>query len=551
MILIKKARIYFTLLLSVLILANCLYGCDKKDSDTPTSSELTTAKQTTTESKISDDTEDSGAKITDDDVTLTYWLELAAGKVTEVITNMNESRLYQEMYKRTGVKIEFLHPPTGQAQEQFNLMISSLELPDIIEYNWNNYPGGPEKAVSDGIIVELNDLIDKYSPHYKKFLEENEDVAKQAKTDSGKLCAYPFIFETPWMCVSYGPMARKDWLEELDIPIPETLDDWYNMLVAFRDKKGATAPFTFELWRFEDSSCIVGAFGVGGGFYVDNGIVKYGPAEQPYKDYLALMNKWYSEGLLDRDFASQDLKAVDAKITGGKTGAFAGLQGGQMGNYLNMMYGKGTSFDLVGLPYPSLKPGEKVKFCQLDWRHVRPLAAITTANKYPEISAKYLDYGYSPEGLILFNWGIENESFVEVDGKKQYVDKIRNPEKGSMANALSYYVRIHWNAPFVSLEEPQRQYSSYQQQLDAREMWAKAASYDTKLPSLTPLPEETSELASKLNEVKTHQQEMFLKFIMGDEPLDKFDDYVEQLNRLGLQDVLRIYNSAMDRYKSR
>lgn len=82
-------------------------------------------------------------------------------------------------------------------------------------------------------------------------------------------------------------------------------------------------------------------------------------------------------------------------------------------------------------------------------------------------------------------------------------------------------------------------------------MWAKAASYDTKLPSLTPLPEETSELASKLNEVKTHQQEMFLKFIMGDEPLDKFDEYVEQLNRLGLQDVLRIYNSAMDRYKSR
>jgi putative aldouronate transport system substrate-binding protein len=57
-------------------------------------------------------------------------------------------------------------------------MVASRELPDIIEYNWSLYPGGPEKAISDGIIIEINDLVDKYSPNFKKYLEDNPVYSK-------------------------------------------------------------------------------------------------------------------------------------------------------------------------------------------------------------------------------------------------------------------------------------------------------------------------------------------------------------------------------------
>ena len=43
------------------------------------------------------------------------------------------------------------HPASGQSQEQFNLIVASSELPDIMYYSWGTaYPGGPDAAIADG-----------------------------------------------------------------------------------------------------------------------------------------------------------------------------------------------------------------------------------------------------------------------------------------------------------------------------------------------------------------------------------------------------------------
>ena len=55
-------------------------------------------------------------------------------------------------------------------------MVADGNLPDIIEYGWVGYPGGPEKAISDGVIIALNDVIDQYCPNLKKYLSENPDI---------------------------------------------------------------------------------------------------------------------------------------------------------------------------------------------------------------------------------------------------------------------------------------------------------------------------------------------------------------------------------------
>ena len=144
------------------------------------------------------------------------------------------------MQEKTGVKITYRHPPLGQETEQFNLMVASRDLPDIIETTWLTYPGGPEKAFSDRIIIKHNDLIAKHSPTLKAFLDSRPELNKQIKTDVGNYFGWPSLVVSDYK-VNYAETARKDWLDELGMAPPETLDEWDAMLKAFRqDKKGPT-----------------------------------------------------------------------------------------------------------------------------------------------------------------------------------------------------------------------------------------------------------------------------------------------------------------------
>ena len=99
-------------------------------------------------------------------VSFTYWVPLAEYVATRS-SNLGDTPMYKELEKRTNVHVTFSHPPAGQETDQFNLMIASRDLPDIIEWSWVSYPGGPEKAISDKIVVPLNDLIVKNSPNVK------------------------------------------------------------------------------------------------------------------------------------------------------------------------------------------------------------------------------------------------------------------------------------------------------------------------------------------------------------------------------------------------
>lgn len=93
----------------------------------------------------------------------TYWVPMNANIATR-IQNYNEVAMYQQREKDSGIHIEFIHPALGQEAEQFNLMIASRDLPDLVEYNWVNYQGGVQKAIDDGVIIKLNDYIDQYAP---------------------------------------------------------------------------------------------------------------------------------------------------------------------------------------------------------------------------------------------------------------------------------------------------------------------------------------------------------------------------------------------------
>ena len=491
---------------------------------------------------------------------LTYWTGINVNAVS-VIQNYDELLMYQEIEKKFNVDLEFKHPPVGQNTEQFNLMIASRDLPDIMECNWlKEYSGGPGKAISDGIIVSINDLIDGgKAPNLKKVLDENPNLAKELKTDKGEYYVFPSIADRNYTNFG-GFYLRKDWLDELNLEVPETVEEWETVLRAFKEKKGASAPFSvIKEYMFEsDNNIWVPAFGVAMHFYLDNGVVKFGPMEEGYKNYITLMKKWMDEGLLDQDVVSNDWKIVDSKMLSGKTGAGFGAVGAKFGKYMTLAKeGGDTAFDLVAAPQISAVKGEKTGF-----GNYSPVysgansAALTTKNKNKELSAQVLDYFYSDEGNILANFGVGGVTFNDENGYPRYTELItKNPDGLAMAQAMSKYMRVNTGAPgYTNRPEYLEQYYEFEGQKEAIKIYNANSELNEKnfYPAAASLtPEESSEYASLLNEINTYRYEMLVKFLLGTEPIENYDKFVQTMNDLGMQRVLEIKQAAYDRYNNR
>lgn len=488
------------------------------------------------------------------DVTLKYWLPLNANLSTSK-KNLGETEFAKELQKETGIKVDYIHPAQGQEKEKFNLLLASGDLPDLIENDWSSFPGGPEKAIKDGSILKLNDYIDKYAPNLKKFLQEHPDIDKACKTDSGSYYMFPFIRSDDSLTVYYGPTMRADWLKELNLPVPTTMDEWETTLKAFKEKKGATAPLTFDLKEifgaFAGAYGITYGAGVGNGYYVDNGKVKFGPMQPGFKDFVTTFNKWYNEGLLDKNFATVDKKIKASDMLSGKSGATLAYCGGEIGVWMNAMKDKDPNYNLVGVPYPSAVKGQKAVSGQLQMKATGQGIAVSAKTKNIEQAIRFLDYGYSKAGMDIYNFGIKDVSYKIVDGKPVYTDLIlKNPDKLSQAQAMALYMRTY-SGPFIQLKEYVDNYYQLQNQKDAIKAWVDTDAPKTLLPAVTALPEESSELSKMENEITTYVDEMFLKFVMGQEPISNYDKFTSQIQKMNIDKVLKIKQSALERYNKR
>lgn len=210
--------------------------------------------------------------------TITYWMPLDS-RLEGKVENLGETPLGKELEKRTGVKVEYVHPQAGQSAEQFNIMLASDELTDIVTYNWLGYGGGPDKTIEDGYIYKLNDIFDKYAPALKKYLANNKDADKQIKSDAGSYYVFPFITGEKWMSTCQGLILRKDWLDKLGLSEPKTLDELENVLREFK-KLSKQAPLVLNTSQL---NMVLYAYDTMTDFYVQDGKIVYGYATENYR----------------------------------------------------------------------------------------------------------------------------------------------------------------------------------------------------------------------------------------------------------------------------
>lgn len=547
----SKWKRLLSIMVTVLLSGSILIGCAADRKEKTAQGEGGKADQEVSGKTANDD----GQKDKEDDkpIKLTYWAALDNNAAT-VVSNLGEVEMVKKWLKEFNIDITFMHPPAGQEKEQFNLAIVSRELPDLFEYNWLGYPGGPEKAISDNIIIKLNELVNQNAPNFKTVLETNELINKQVRTDEGDLYVFPAYSGSKYH-ISGGLVLRKDWLDELHLSVPETIDDWTEVLTSFKEEKGSSAPLTGTVADILSNEGIFNdPFHIGKGFYLENGKMMYGPMQPEYRQFLELMCEWYQDGLLDPDFAANDGNAVDSRVIEGQSGALMTHIGGGMGKYMNTMKDD-SSFDLVAAQFPVQKKGEQPKFVPRPWEYRGGgSVAITPHNKYPEESAKLIDYLYSEEGALLKNFGVEGVSYNMENGYPKYTDLImNNPDGLSVTQALGKYTRGSTPTPGYIDGRYHEQYFQLPQQKDAANLWAKVAdnALDVLVPPITNSAKEAEEVSTIMATVSSYQQEMAVKFIMGQESPDHFDQYVKEMEKMNINRVIELKQKALDRYNSR
>ena len=482
---------------------------------------------------------------------LTYWTPITS-VATTLHNNWADMPLYKKIMENTGVEVEFIHPSGAGVGEQFSILLASEQLPDIIEYNWSTYAGGPGKAIKDKIIIDLYEHKDKF-PNLMKYLEANDEVRKNAVTNDGELFSAPFVRGDRDLCVSLGMTVRKDWLDDLGLEMPETIEEWDAMLEKFKNEKGATAPLNISLESLK-FGLFSGAYNTCYDYFHRDGKVTHGILDESFKDLLMQLNDWYNRGLLDKDFASIDGKTKDANILNGKTGAMQLSIGGGIGKYLSAA--PDDKFDLVGVKSPVLKKGTYPEF-GFNQSQIPPtmncsFTAITYDCNQIEEAAKFLDYGYSEEGAMLYNFGIEGESYNMIDGYPTYTENITNNPEGTAMNVMmSEYCQSYDGGPFIQDRRYYEQYAGKPQQQSAWEIWGESNMLDHLLPNLYVSGEDQSELSTIDSSVNTYMSEVVTKLIMGTESFDNYDKIIEELKARGIDRAIEIRQKAYDAYLAR
>ena len=488
--------------------------------------------------------------------TFTYWCSMN-GAISAAYKSLNEMAMYQELERITGVHIDFIHPTGDQAVEQFNLMVASRNLPDMVEYNWSTYPGGPDKAIKDNLIVSLNDYMDEL-PNLKKWVTNDDVIEKGSKTDSGQYYGFPSINTSNYFSFS-GLMLRQDWLDQVNLPVPETIAQWDTVLRAFKNQLGVESPLTGQKWMIQmtdTDSTFNNGFGVAKALFVEDGKVKFGPLEPGYKEWIAQLQTWYADKILDNDFMTNTGNIVEAKMTNGTSGAVFGPVGGSMGVYLTRMKDD-PSYKLVGAPYPAKEEGAPAYFKASAYtgKVTDPFLCITNKCKDPKGAAKWMDYLYSDEGYMLFNFGIEGKTYQMVDGKPVYTDEIlHNPNGYSIVEAMCRNMKSAYTAPGLNqAPEYLEQYYQEQSQRDAFEVWEKYPETTELhlLPNLTFPYEVSGELATLKTELITYCEESITRFVTGEQSMGQFDTFVNQLKSMGVDRYIEINQKAYDTYMAR
>lgn len=530
----KWMKLFSVLLVAVLLLTACSGN----------------KKQETSEENLKNLT-DSGMPIVKDKITLNIF----AGRTPQSAPDWNDVMIWNEYEDMTNIDVKWQMVQSSGLEEKRNLTMTGGELPDA--FHTSSFgPIDILKYGEQGVFIELNDLIEAHAPNLMQLFEEYPEIKKAVTFPDGKIYSFPTVVSPEFTSMLLGPRpwVNEEWLESLDMEMPETTEEFYEYLKAVKegDPNGNGEADEIPFGSYSIGMLLRwlnGSYGLlNRGFnhqYVDmdpsGDKMRFIPTSDEYKEMLMFVNKLYSEGLIEKNIFSIDTAQFLANATDGKYGSTVSHDPHELFGLEN--FAGGTA--LEGPFGDKLMTGRTPSVSDIGG------FVITNENENPEATVRWMDYFYGDEGAKLFLMGIEGETYEETeDGELKYLDKITKSEEGlSFEQELAKY--LTWPGGGYPGYVKAELFQGLENSPKSAESAKKLEPYmiEEAWPTFTHTAEENRVLASTGADIEKYALEMRDKFISGDVPFSEWDKYVDTIEKMGLEEYMKIKEQALERYE--
>lgn len=510
------------------------------------------------------------------------------GKISALIVNtadrvvpVEDLEMCKVWFEDTGVEFDWQAIPSEGAQEKINLMLASgEELPDVF---WNFGDGKSGNIVvqyaDQDIFLPTEGLINEYMPNLKKILDDSENYWSEITAPDGHTYGFPYIEEMYGLVLTGGPLLiNKTWLDEVGKEVPTTVDEWVDCLKAFRDGgdlngNGVDDEIPMATWfgatdtfgSYNMFYRFTGAFGCadsycGGNAYADHlrlidGKVTFTAQDEAFRKTAEFFNMLYNEGLIwNGSFEADESASYKSSLIKEDVARI-----GCFGTWTDQEI---TNLDVHDeyVAIPRLQGEAGMTGFENNYSELQDSSntAITTTCKFPHVIAKFVDYMVGDPAIsIQSNWGAEGYNYAKdengilrtpLDEQGRYEAQTEYANfgearvnsttcRGSMIVLDEYYETVAGYA-YDAVQLLENQKTNGKEDI--------MAEYDT-IPRVMMTTDELSRLAQIQPTISDIVDRYINQWVTGGVTDDNWNAYLGELQSAGVEELVSIYQSAVDR----
>ena len=513
------------------------------------------------------------------------------GKISMLFINsadrvvpVGELAMVQKWAEDTGVEFDWQSIPGEGAQEKINLMLASGEdLPDAF---WNFGDGKSGNIVvqyaDQDVFLPTEGLINEYMPNLKKILDDHPQYRAEITAPNGHTYGFPYIEEMYGLVLTGGPLLiNKTWLDQVGKEVPTTVDEWVDCLKAFRDGgdlngNGEADEIPMASWFGATDSFgsynmfyrFTGAFGCadsycGGNAYADHlrlidGKVTFTAMDEAFRKTAEFFNMLYNENLIwNGSFEADESASYKTSLIKEDVARI-----GCFGTWTDQEI---TNLDVHDeyVPLPRLE-GEagKMGFAN-NYSELQDSSdtAITTTCKFPHVIARFVDYMVGDPAIsIQSNWGAEGYNYkldengilrTPLDEQGRYVAQQEGADYADFGKARTNSTTARGS--MIVLDEYYETVAGYAYDAVQLLEWQRVNGKDEVLEEYDTIPrvmmtvEELTRLAQIQPTVSDIVDRYINTWVTSGVTDDNWNAYLGELEAAGVNDVVSIYQTAVDR----
>ena len=471
----------------------------------------------------------------------------------------NEKASFKNITEETGLTLKFTELAAGTAAEKVPLMLAGGDMPDVF---WALLSDA-QILQNETQLVPLEDMLETFAPNsMKTYSELGTDWRTIATTPSGHIYGMLSRYESLYENTGDGiQIINKKWLEAVNKEVPTTLDEYYEVLKAFKEQdpngngQADEIPYCFaeDMWCASITNDI-GMWGIGNGygdtnsnFHIRDGKVSGTVNTPEYREYLEFFHKLYAEGLIDAEGFSQNTEVFSNKIKNNQVGTYYSWTALE---YLSSEQEK----DWVVLPTIAAKEGvQPVANGEIDRSTINKNGwVITTQCDHPEAALRLWDYlARDAESKMTVAMGEKGTLWDEYPEGGYYFVVPENTTPEFTFEHMKYTYGTVNNHPLVTKAETPKNDGEISPAAALRDQMVAAVDKDYvpksgQLPQSYVSPEAIDERAFIETDLKSYIKQFRSQAIMDGFDDAAWDAYCKRLDDLQYPAWLQWYQDFMD-----